>query len=170
MKQRLVYIALAGFFGLTILAVAGLGFLWQRNRQPTAQPIAFPHTTHAGRLGLACNFCHESVDKGRQAGVPPVSKCLSCHETIAVDRPEIVKLRAYRERGEPIRWQRLHTLPGFIYFSHKRHIKAELACAACHGDIAAMPEVKRVRSLKMGWCVTCHRARGASRDCATCHR
>jgi hypothetical protein len=170
MKQRLIYIALAGFFGLTLLAVAGLALHWRQNRQPTAQPIAFPHTIHAGRLGLACDFCHESVAEGRHAGAPPVSKCLSCHETIAADRPEIVKLKEYRDRGEPIRWQRLHALPEFIYFSHKRHVKTGLDCAACHGDIAAMPEVHRVRSLKMGWCITCHRARGASLDCATCHR
>jgi hypothetical protein len=170
MIKRLVYIALAGFFGLAILAVAGFAYFGRNNAHPVNQPIAFPHTIHAGRLGLACDFCHESVTKGRHAGAPPVSKCLSCHETIAVDRPEIKKLRKFADQKEEIHWNRVHALPDFIYFSHKRHIRANLDCAACHGQVASMPAIRQVRPLKMGWCVTCHRGRGAPRDCITCHK
>jgi hypothetical protein len=170
MMQRIITLAIAAFFGLCLLAVAAFGLYWVRGRKEPVQPIAFPHTVHAGQLGLACDFCHESVNEGRHAGVPAVSKCMSCHETVAADRPEIVKLKQYREGEKPIHWQQIHALPDFIYFTHKRHVKAGLDCAACHGQVEAMAEIQQVRSLKMGWCVTCHRARGASLDCATCHK
>lgn len=167
---RLIRPFLAAFFVPFALAVAGIG-LWRGVfAAPPPQPIAFPHTVHAGKLGLACTFCHDGVDSGPHAGAPAVSLCLSCHRSIAADRPEIKKLRAYAERGEPIRWQRLHALPQFIHFTHQRHIQSGLDCAVCHGDVAQMGVARRVRSLKMGWCVSCHRSRGAPRDCATCHK
>lgn len=170
MIRRIFTIILAVFFGLFLLAVTALGLRWVQLQNRLEQPIAFPHTVHAGRLGLACDFCHESVAVSRHAGVPAVGKCLSCHETIAADRPEIIKLKQYRERNEDIHWKQIHALPDFIYFSHKRHIRADVACDTCHGQVEAMTEVKPVRSLEMGWCVSCHRTTGASRDCSTCHQ
>ena len=170
MIRRIVTLSLAVFFVLFLLAVAAFGLHWLQAQNKLAQPIAFPHTVHAGRLGLACDFCHESVATSRHAGVPAVGKCLSCHETIAADRPEIIKLKQYPERKEDIHWKQIHALPDFIYFSHKRHVRAELSCAACHGQVEAMTVVKPVRSLQMGWCVSCHRTTGAPLDCATCHK
>jgi hypothetical protein len=32
-----------------------------------------------------------------------------------------------------------------------------------------MARVEKVTPLTMGWCVNCHRDRGAPDDCATCH-
>lgn len=168
--RRLMRPAMSTFFILFVPLVVGIGVWRGFFTTPPVQPIAFPHTIHAGGLGLACDFCHKGVNEGTNAGAPPVSLCLSCHRSIATERPEIKKLLAYEERGEPIHWQRLHDLPPFIHFTHQRHIQAELPCAACHGAVEQMTEVRRVRSLQMGWCVSCHRSRGASRDCATCHK
>lgn len=170
MPKGLPRILLCAYFGGCLLLIAALARFWPAPSRDIDQPIAFPHTVHAGRLGLACNFCHESVSKGPQAGVPPVAKCLSCHRAIATERLEIRKLLGYQQRGEAIRWQRIHELPDFIYFSHKRHIKGGFDCAACHGAVAEMKEIKQVRSLRMGWCISCHRSRSASFDCATCHK
>ena len=41
------------------------------------QPIAFPHTVHAGSVeeggaGIQCEFCHRNVTKGASATVPAV--------------------------------------------------------------------------------------------------
>ena len=170
MVRLLARLALAGYFVLALLLLALLG--WYRGQSPVApaQPIAFPHTIHAGRLGLACTFCHSFADRSTRAGIPPLSTCMTCHGTIAVERPEVRKLLGYVERREPVAWQRVHLLPGHVYFSHKRHVRAGVDCAACHGAVAKMERVKRVRPLTMGWCVTCHRLRGAPTDCATCHR
>lgn len=170
MPKWLPHILLSAYFGFFLLLLATLAWFWPASPRAASQPIAFPHTVHAGQLGLSCSFCHESAELGPQAGVPAVSKCLSCHQAIATDRPEIQKLLGYQQRGEPIRWQRIYHLPDFIYFSHKRHVNSGLDCSACHGAVEEMQTVKRVRSLQMGWCLSCHRSRGASFDCATCHK
>jgi hypothetical protein len=168
--RLLARLALLGYFGAFILVTATLAYTHGRYRQPPAQPIAFAHSIHAGRLGLDCLFCHEFANRSPRAGVPTVEKCLSCHRSIATDREQIKILQGYSERGEPIAWNRVHQLPEHVYFTHKRHIKAGLDCAACHGGVREMTLMRQVRPLTMGWCVTCHRANGASIDCATCHQ
>lgn len=157
-------------FGLALLLLAGLA-AW-RHADPIAprQPIDFPHAVHAGDLGLDCLFCHEFADRSPRATAPPLSTCMTCHESMALDRPGVQLLRGHVERGEPVAWRQVHALPSFVHFTHERHVKAGVACATCHGDVAQMARVTRVRPLTMGWCVTCHRARGASTDCATCHQ
>lgn len=170
MPKWLPHILLCAYFSGFLLLIAALAWFRPAMHQDNSQPIAFPHTVHAGQLGLACNFCHESVTQGPQAGMPAVAKCVSCHQAIATERPEIQKLLSYQAKGEPIRWRRIHQVPDFIYFSHKRHVNSGLDCSACHGAIAEMKEVRQVRSLQMGWCLSCHRSRGASFDCATCHK
>lgn len=166
----IVLLIIAGYFGTALLALAGLA--WYRGRVPLAptQPIAFPHTIHAGRLGLACTFCHTFADRSPAAGMPPLATCMTCHRSIALEKPGVRRLRGYVERNEPVVWQRVHRLPSHVYFTHKRHVRARIDCAVCHGAVAKMQRVKRVRPLQMGWCVTCHQARGAPTDCATCHR
>jgi hypothetical protein len=119
---------------------------------------------------MPCVYCHTFVERSRSAGAPPLEICMGCHRSIATDREEIRKLTRYYEEKRPIEWKRVYALPEFIYFSHKRHVKAGVTCSMCHGDVAGMKRVRRVNELVMGWCVSCHRVRGASRDCATCHK
>ena len=66
------------------------------------QPIAYTHTVHLAK-GLPCTFCHLGVDQGPEARIPGVTVCMSCHGSIATDRPEIKKIAAYQARGEDIR-------------------------------------------------------------------
>jgi predicted CXXCH cytochrome family protein len=56
-----------------------------------------------------------------------------------------------------------------VYFTHKRHIAAGVQCEHCHGQLAAMPVVRQVKSMKMGFCVSCHEANHAPTDCVICH-
>lgn len=169
LQRRLLRAAVAAYFGLFLLAVAGMAAWWARFGQPPQQPIAFPHTIHAGRLALPCTFCHTQAQSSLAAGAPPLEVCLSCHRTIATGRPAIQTLLRHAEEQRPIEWVRVHALPTFVYFPHKRHVRAGVDCAACHGRVAEMAVIRQVRSLKMGWCVTCHQARGAPIDCWTCH-
>lgn len=169
-KKPLLAVAALGYFGLSIAVIGGLWVHWCRTDPAPVQPIAFPHTIHAGRLQLDCTFCHAFADRARSAGAPPLEKCMGCHQTVATEREEIRKLARNYEEKRPVQWVRVYALPDFIYFSHKRHVKAGVLCASCHGDVAGMKRVRRVNELVMGWCVSCHRVRGAPRDCATCHK
>ena len=170
MRNKFAILALLGYFGAALLLVAGLGYLWHGTDPAPAQPIAFPHTIHAGTLRLPCTFCHLFADRSRFATAPPLQICMGCHRTTATDREEIKKLTRHYDEMRPIEWKRVYEVPDFIYFSHKRHIKAGLECAACHGDVAGMKRIRRVSNLVMGWCVSCHRVRNAPMDCYTCHK
>jgi len=94
------------------------------------QPIEFSHTIHATDNEIPCQHCHIYADKTPVAGVPSVSKCMGCHQSVPSVResPEIIKLAAYWENQEPIPWIKVHDLPDYVHFTHKRHIKAGLAC------------------------------------------
>jgi hypothetical protein len=140
-----------------------------------AQPILFPHDTHAGKLGMDCLFCHWGAERSPVANLPAVSTCMGCHKIAMTDRPEVQKLMGYWSRSESIPWVEVYRLPDHVKFNHKRHVKAGLACQTCHGPVQTMRELYQYPSLKMGWCVQCHRKWSkdpkfpASLDCLICH-
>ena len=122
------------------------------------QPIAFSHKIHAGQYEIACQYCHTGVEIGKSANIPSVNICMNCHSSIKTDSPEIQKLYAAQESGEPIEWVRIHNLPDLAYFNHSQHVKVgEIACQTCHGEIQEMEVVKQHAPLTMGWCIDCHR-------------
>ncbi len=148
------------------------------------QPIVYSHAVHAGELQIPCQYCHFGAERGRYAGVPPVSVCMNCHRQAVPDHPEVKKLAAALAKGEPIEWVRVHWIPDHVYFSHRPHVRAGVECQTCHGNVQEMGRVEQWASLTMGWCVNCHRdnapsdvlaAADANRqsnrltDCGTCH-
>ena len=144
-------------------------FFWVE-REPE-QPLEFPHDIHAGKQIACTDYCHEAVTTGPVAGLPSVRTCLVCHSTIATDRPRIRQLTAMRERGEDFVWQRVYGYPAtaHVRFNHAPHIRAEVQCTTCHGNIAGGTVAQRNVDLTMGFCVNCHSERQASNDCLTCH-
>jgi hypothetical protein len=78
-------------------------------RTKPVQPIAYTHKVHLAN-GMQCTDCHVGVDQGPDARIPSVNFCMTCHQVIATDKPEIKKLAAYRARGEDIPWQRVTDL------------------------------------------------------------
>lgn len=136
------------------------------------QPIDFSHKIHATDNAIPCQYCHVQARRSIAAGVPSVGKCVSCHRIVAKDRPQIRKLMRYWDSHEPIAWVKVHDLPDFVYFPHKRHVQAEVACQTCHGPVETMKRVRRVVPLKMGWCLNCHENHAVVNglDCWTCHK
>ena len=134
-----------------------------------AAPIAFSHETHVAAAGLDCQFCHAYARRGPVAGLPPLSRCAGCHRFVLPDSPDVARLLARFDAGEPLAWPRVHDLPDHVRFTHKRHVRAGIACSACHGDVARMQLAEQTEPLTMGWCVSCHEARQAPIDCLTCH-
>jgi cytochrome c7-like protein len=145
------------------------------NRTGPQQPIAFSHQIHADTLGMNCLYCHYSAEKSPIANIPPVSTCMGCHKLARADRPEIIKLTGYFERGEQVPWVEVYKLPSHVKFNHKRHVLKGIQCAECHGPVEKMQQVYQYSSLKMGWCVSCHRQHlddaknPATMDCVACH-
>jgi hypothetical protein len=139
------------------------------------QPINYSHKTHAGKLGMNCLYCHTGAERSPIANLPAVSTCMGCHKIAMTDKPEIQKLTGYYERGEQVPWVEVYRLPDHVKFNHKRHVKAGIQCTECHGKVMEMDVVYPAVSLKMGWCLDCHRKKQndekfpASMDCLTCH-
>lgn len=135
------------------------------------QPIEFPHNIHAGKQIACTEYCHESVTMGPVAGLPSVRTCMICHNAIATDRPRIQHITAMRQQGLDLAWQRVfgYAEQAHVKFNHAPHIRANVECATCHGDIAGQTVAQRNVDLDMGFCVRCHNEKKASIDCLTCH-
>ena len=140
-------------------------------RYEPVQPIEYTHKPHIEKLQLQCDYCHQAVARGPRATIPGVRICMSCHEFIATDRPVIQKVAEYYKRGEDIPWQRVYgwNEEAHVRFNHAPHVRAQVQCAICHGDVGQMTVAQRVVDHTMGFCVQCHTARKASNDCLTCH-
>jgi cytochrome c7-like protein len=140
-------------------------------RPAPQQPFPFPHSTHVAQKIMCTEYCHESVVKGPIAGLPGVKTCMICHESIAVDRPLIKTVADYARRGIDISWQRVYgySAEAHVRFNHAPHIRANVDCATCHGDLAKQTVAERSVDHNMGFCVNCHREKKASNDCLTCH-
>lgn len=167
-------ILVATFAAATVAFTQSWGVQLGGKKGPT-QPINFSHQIHAGRLQMDCKYCHYGAAKSSWANIPAVSTCMGCHKMVAADKPEIVKLTGFWDRGEQVPWVKVHYLPDHVKFNHKRHVQAGYACQSCHGPVQEMAVVYQYNSLKMGWCVTCHRQNldnpehPATMDCVVCH-
>jgi hypothetical protein len=170
MMKRGVTLGLVGYFVIGLVTLFAEYALWQRQRLAPEQPIAFSHHRHVAQNGLVCDKCHAYADKGPRATVPAMSICAECHAQMKSNDAEIVRLQGYFRDERPVEWARIHTLPWHARFSHKYHLRRGVACETCHGEVRTMIRVRRMRSLSMGWCVACHRQKGASDDCVVCHR
>jgi hypothetical protein len=131
--------------------------------------IALDHSVHAGQARIPCLGCHVYADKSPVAGLPSGRKCMGCHKFVAKDKPAIRLLAERVEAGTPLRWQRVFSLPDFIYFSHRMHVRAKVDCTECHGDMASAKTIRQDRPFTMGRCLVCHQQRKATRDCLACH-
>ena len=141
--------------GILIIA-AGIFRIAQAQSEPPAvsQPIPYSHKTHLA-VGLKCQQCHPNPDPGAAMTIPAAAKCRECHSTIA---------------DEPIPWVRVYTVPKWVLWNHRTHLKAGATCEQCHGDVAQMDViVKATNVTKMAGCLDCHRAKHATSSCNSCH-
>ena len=147
-----------------------------RGWQPQ-QPVYFSHVTHVQKSRIECQYCHWTVTKAPFSALPEVQSCVGCHNRSTGtnlgqnegQKAAVAEIARYDEQGRPIPWVKVHVMPDHVRFNHKRHVKAGTGCQECHGQIPEMSVVQRVSSMKMGWCLDCHRFKGASVDCMTCH-
>ena len=185
-----MWLATLAGFPAVLLAVVLIGFRQapeggaaaqsaEAEADEQSQPIQFPHDTHAGQFTIPCQYCHFSAERSVDAGIPPMAVCVGCHQEGIVEgrtdeaRAEIAKVREYHSSGTPIPWKRIYKVSDHVKFPHMRHVAAGVTCQTCHGDVQEMGVLEEMApeagDLRMGWCVSCHVERGASRDCTVCH-
>jgi hypothetical protein len=134
------------------------------------QPIAYTHKVHLAN-GMECANCHNGAENSPVAGIPSVKLCMMCHQAVATDKPEIKKMAALYARNEDIPWQRVYDYSptAHVKFNHAPHIRAQVECSTCHGDMRQRTVAVRTVNMNMGFCVNCHKLRKVSVECITCH-
>jgi hypothetical protein len=133
------------------------------------QPIEFSHKIHIEKGDIPCEFCHIYARRSINSGAPAMASCFGCHSVIqgSDENPEkavvfqdaIKKLLDHKPKGTSIPWKKIHDVPDFVHFSHKRHVQVGFDCTECHGQIdqhdVLSPETM-ITDLSMGWCMKCH--------------
>jgi Cytochrome c7 and related cytochrome c len=152
------------------LAIAVLGvvsipvsmILWVRTPyvtkedDPVDQPVAFDHRHHVRDDGIDCLYCHYEAERSKFAGAPPTSVCMNCHSQVWQESARLAPVRESWFSDQPIRWLRVHQLPGFVYFDHSAHVSHGVGCVECHGRVDLMGQVYPTQPLTMQWCLDCH--------------
>jgi len=163
----------AGALILTFVALVNSSMLLGEDTTPPPaakpQPLPFSHKLHT-QFFKECQDCHEISSDGWTMSYPPEEKCMTCHATVAADRPAINKLAEYAAQKKPVPWVPIYRVPDFVYFSHRKHVqKAKLDCENCHGPVRERDVIVREKPISMAACISCHKEKGASTNCRTCH-
>jgi menaquinone reductase, multiheme cytochrome c subunit len=124
------------------------------------QPVPYSHALHAGKLGIDCRYCHNTVEKAAFAALPPTQTCMNCHTNIRNQSDLLLPVRQSWATGMPVEWVKIHNLPQYVYFNHSAHVSHGVGCIECHGRIDQMERVYQAKPLSMGWCLDCHRDPG----------
>jgi hypothetical protein len=133
------------------------------------QPIPFSHRLHAGHKAIQCQFCHPYVGRSNHPGLPPVEKCLYCHNYIIANHWWIQEEHRYYDTKTPTPWVKANFLPEHVLFNHQRHIRFGIECQACHDKVEAQDRIKG-KHFKMGFCIDCHQRKEVNLGCwLACH-
>jgi hypothetical protein len=142
---------------------------------PPEQPIAFNHRLHVVRNRIPCTDCHVGALRQERATLPPITRCLLCHMKPQGKQPNPRErvVRRLGAQGTPVTWTQVTRNPRHVHFSHRAHTTlAKISCPACHGDVTQWtqpPTEANAKLRKMNTCRNCHRKRGATLDCISCH-
>ena len=133
------------------------------------QPIPFSHRLHVGHKAIQCEFCHPYVGRSNHPGLPPVEKCLYCHNYIIANHWWIQEEHRYFDTQTPTPWVKANFLAEHVLFNHQRHIRYGIECQSCHGEVEKQDRIKG-KHFKMGFCIECHTEKKVNLGCwLACH-
>lgn len=156
------YVGIGGLvvvLGVLVVLFNGLYSINIMEGYQPSQPIDFPHSIHAGKAGIDCKYCHNTVTESKTASLPSVNVCMNCHKQIKGVDAQVAKIQkiydaagydvekgVYTGKTKPIVWNKVHVLPDHVYFSHKQHVVVgAVDCKQCHGDMTKQVETAMVQ-------------------------
>jgi len=143
---------------ITILASAAFIYVfweWPTRGLGPEQPIPFSHNVHSGVKQIQCQYCHPYVAYSNFPGIPPVEKCLHCHNYIIKKHPWIQKEHKYFNTQTSTPWVKVNYIPEHVLFNHQRQSSlpgmprtgSKPATAAfqglADGDVPGMPQQEK---------------------------
>lgn len=129
-----------------------------------------------------CVACHRGAWSGNAARIADTDTCLACHPAkptvlLAGERRPELTFATARDVGldptgkEDLAWVQINTVRPNVYFSHRPHVRASVACTTCHEDVKDLSAPPTsLKPISMTRCFRCHQALGVSTDCLTCHK
>ncbi|MBW2529643.1 MAG: cytochrome c3 family protein [Deltaproteobacteria bacterium] len=153
-------------------------------------PLRFDHQLHLGleeKPKLRCDSCHpaRASDAASDRLLPdPAVACDRCHGS---DHRDLERVRPGAEpdgqcsfchlganAGRNGRVARVVLPRPNLKSSHRKHLRRNIGCAQCHGDVSRVGLATREQLPRMPGCFVCHAmsgpARGEARGaCTTCH-
>lgn len=152
--------------GAAFLALAGCVFF--QGNGTVRRSFAFSHRVHTEQ-DIACTDCHLSAESNDEPGLPALGACKLCHTEIDKDKAADRKVDALYD-GKSFKAVQRTQVAGDVMFPHLKHVGAGLECGACHVGIEKNEDALELPKVSMDACISCHAAKGASTDCATCHK
>ncbi len=119
--------------------------------------MPFSHQHHNAGVGIDCRYCHTSVERVQLRGH---SADQDVHELPLADLDQRSHAGAgprelsHRQVAE---WIKVNYLPDYVYFNHSMHVNKGVGCYSCHGPVNKMPLMYQADSMRMEWCLNCHR-------------
>jgi hypothetical protein len=174
LAKRLLGALLLAAMGFLLIAAARQDPAANAVSQPAKpsqaeQPVPFSHKLHL-TFDMKCQECHPNPEPGDRMTLPPASKCMECHRTMAKENPGVQKLTEFAQSKKPIPWVRVYVVSAWVFWNHRAHLEAGMKCEMCHGDVSKMELLKSVTNVTtMAGCVDCHRKNEASTGCQYCH-
>lgn len=154
-------------------------------------PLAFDHAYHvrapdeAKKVkgeALSCTFCHENISDQKTAAatdIPGHAVCESCHGDWigSEEKPAAQKdcarchkdLRKIPGTRTATRAAKMWIPAPNIKFDHAQHLEAGSECVTCHANVPKKGLATRDDFPTMDRCIACHKEKGVSIECKTCH-
>jgi Cytochrome c7 and related cytochrome c len=150
--------------------------------------IRFNHRKHVRELGLSCTTCHDKAKTSRSSRdslIPTPIRCDGCHDTdhrdlnaVKADPSELISQCGFCHVGyrasDGNRVARMLIPRPNLRFSHELHLRHNIGCQQCHGNVQNIELATRDQLPRMRGCFHCHQmpvsSRGKARGaCPTCH-
>jgi hypothetical protein len=128
--------------------------------------VRFSHRLHKEDAELDCAYCHKNVEKsgsGTDDLMPRKDSCSECHDV--EDENTCGQCHLTKEAKGPAKILSYNPL-----FPHSKHSGEGFDCELCHRGISLSKKESETYLPKMKLCMDCHREKGISDGCATCHR
>ncbi len=155
---------------------------------PQQLTIRFNHKKHVGELQQTCKVCHAAAYRSAKSTdtlLPsPAKTCDNCHD---VDHRNLANVVAGTEpngqcgychlgdeAGKGGRVAKVVVPAPNLKMNHEAHLRRNIGCAQCHGQIEELELATREQLPRMAGCFSCHaRSAAATGDakgaCVTCH-